>query len=78
VKYSRVFCLFLVIYSETGLGNSPAVQWLALCPSTSGHMGSISGRGIKIPKHCQGREKGLKLCTDLAYDLGHVRMFFDF
>ena len=31
-------------------GNSLVAQWLGLCPSTAGGMGSIRGWGIKIPQ----------------------------
>ena len=31
-------------------GNSLGVQWLGLCAATSGGMGSIPGRGTKIPQ----------------------------
>ena len=38
-------------------GNSLAVQWLGLCASTAGGMGSIPGQGTKIPQAEQGSQK---------------------
>ena len=39
-------------------GNSPALQWLGLCAFTAEGMGSIPGRGTKIP---QDMHQGQKL-----------------
>ena len=38
---------------ESGLGTSLAVQWLGLRASTAGDVGSIPGRGTKIPQAVQ-------------------------
>ena len=41
-------------------GNLLVVQWLELCASTAGDMGSIPGQGTKIPYaiRCGSREEG--------------------
>ena len=42
---------------NTNSGNSPVIQWLGLRASTSGGMGSIPGRGTKIPQATQRGKK---------------------
>ena len=48
--------LFFLQNKKQG-GNSLVVQWLGLRASTAGSMGSIPGRGTKIPPCCAVRPK---------------------
>ena len=41
-------------------GTSLVVQWLRLCASNAGDMGSIPGQGTKIPHACRARKKKKK------------------
>ena len=41
--------IILQIFKIKFLGTSLVVQWLSLCTSTGGSVGSIPGRGTKIP-----------------------------
>ena len=47
-----------------GTGTSLVVQWLRLCASTAGGMGSISGKGTKILHVCTARPKKEKQKTN--------------
>ena len=38
------------LYKMVKMGNSLAVQWLGFCTFTAEGMGSIPGKGIKIPQ----------------------------
>ena len=51
-RHFRTVCLHI-------LGTSLVVQWLRLCPSTAGDLGSISGWGTKIPYALQCAKKKL-------------------
>ena len=46
MRYSEI----TVVSKNYFLGTSLVVQWLGLCASTAGDMGSIPGRGTKIPQ----------------------------
>ena len=48
---------------RTVLGNSLAIQWLGLSTSTAGGMGSIPGRGTKIPHAAQHGQKNDKVLS---------------
>ena len=43
------YCKSTILQKKIKTGTSVAVQWLRLCASTAGGMGSIPGRGTKIP-----------------------------
>ena len=47
-------------FKNDGLGTSLAVQWLGLCTSTAGSMGSIPGWGTKMPQAAQHSQKKKK------------------
>ena len=64
VAFKRKVYLCLFAFKKKGLfGNSPDVQWLGLCTSTAGGMGSIPGQGTKIPHAtlCSQRKKKKKI-----------------
>ena len=42
------------------MGTSLVVQWLRICASTAGGMGSIPGWGTKIPHAAQSSQKQTK------------------
>ena len=45
------------IFKITLLGTSLAIQWLRLCVSTAGGMGSVPGWGARILHATQGKAK---------------------
>ena len=58
VKQNKTSYTF--IFKKWGAGNSLAVQWLGLSAFTAMGLGSISGRGTKIPqatRHDQKRKR---------------------
>ena len=48
-KPSRVRIETVIFFSVIKIGTSLAVQWLRLCASSAGGVGSIPGCGTKIP-----------------------------
>ena len=58
IKEKTALSLVIVPSSEQGtMGTSLAVQWLRLCASSAGGMGSIPGQGTKIPHATQRGKK---------------------
>ena len=62
---------FLKIASCTSL----VVQWFRLCPTNSGDMGLILGRGTKIPPAVQTKLKN-KLIYPWSHDLKTLFIYF--
>ena len=62
----RKKCLLLQ-HQDCKTGTSLAVLWLRLCTSSAGYMGSIPGRGSKIPHVAWPKEKRLQDCSDEAF-----------
>ena len=63
MEYYCPFALSLhALHFLAGVGNFLAVRWLGLRASTAGGMGSITGRGTKIPHAawCGQKEKKKK------------------
>ena len=57
---------------EVCLRNSLVVQWLVLCPSTEGGMGSIPGRGIKSPESGWSGQKSLPQVSPFLYTFSNL------
>ena len=57
----------LLQHQNCKTGTSPAVLWLRLCTSSAGYMGSVPGRGSKIPHAAWPKEKRLQDCSDEAF-----------
>ena len=45
-------------YTKMNAGTSPVVQWLRLCASNAGGVGTIPGQGTKIPRASEAQPKG--------------------
>ena len=62
-----------VLLREVWTGTSLVVQWLRLCTSTAGGMGSIPGRGTKIPHATwHGLKKKKERKREKGRDLTHT------
>ena len=53
------------LFKMTLLGTSLAIQWLRLCASTAGGMGSVPGWGASILHAMQGKAK--RIHTDHSF-----------
>ena len=53
------------------VGNSLAVQWLRLCASNAGSMGSIPGQGTKIPHAMRCGQKKTTNKQEMIY-VAHI------
>ena len=57
-----------ILQKKTNRGDSLAVQWLELCPSTTGGTGLLSGRETKTsPAALHGKRKKEKKGTGLGF-----------
>ena len=62
---SFTFLMYKIEIVLTPTRNSLLVQWLTLCASNTGDMGSLSGQGTKIPHTMwSSQKKKLTLATD--------------
>ena len=58
------FFLFIQFFKVVNTGNSLVVKWLGLCAFTAKGLGSIPGRGTKIPQATRRNLKRKKKCKN--------------